>query len=146
MRPIPLKKYRRFFSTVYAVLGACLLLTSCDPMKAVIISNQTKENVSVLIVQDSDNPLPLGPEARTVFTLAANGDSSKASLLYGFGIFSREELAIFNSTITEIQIETDTDTCRVSGMDLRPFLPKRRLGIFNNFIKIKIRSCPSGAY
>lgn len=143
MRTIPLKKYRHFFSTVYCVLGASLLLTSCDPMKAVIISNQTKENVSVLIVQDSDNPLPLGPEGKIEITLAADGDKSEASLLYGFGNFSREQLSSFNSTITAIQVETDTDTCRVSGKDLRPFLPKRRLGVFNNSIEIKIRSCPS---
>ncbi len=141
-----LKRNSRPFLAVFLVLSFSICLTSCDPMKSVLISNQTKENVSVLIVQDSGNPLPLGPEAETEITLAADGDSSETRVIYGLGVFSKEELASFNSSITAIQVETDTDTCRVSGKELRPFLPKRRLGMFNNTIEIKIRNCPSGTY
>lgn len=141
-----LKPNSRPFLAVFLVLSFSICLTSCDPMKSVLISNQTKENVRIQIVQDPNNQLPLGPEAQTEIALAADGDSSETRVIYGLGVFSKEELASFNSMITEIHVETDTDTCSVSGDELRRFLPKKRLGMFNNTIEIKIRNCPSGTY
>lgn len=142
MKTIPLKKYRLYFFTACCALGTSLLLTSCDPMKSVLISNHTKKNASVQIVQNSNNQLPLGPENQTEITLSSDGDSSEIRIIYGLGIFSKAELVLFNSMITEIHVETDTDTCSVSGDALRRFLPKKRLGMFNNTIEIKIRNCP----
>jgi hypothetical protein len=40
----------------------CVTLTSCDPMKHVVISNQTKELVRIKIEQDTTNQLSLGQQ------------------------------------------------------------------------------------
>lgn len=129
-------------SIAFYVLSFSLLSTSCDPMKSVLISNQTNSDIRIEIVQDSNNQLALGTHSRTEIELAASGDSSETRLIYGLGVFSKEELKYFNSMVKEINIETDKDSCRISGDDLRPFLPRKRLGIFNNTIEIKIKNCP----
>ena len=119
----------------------CVTLTSCDPMKHVIISNHTKKLVTIQIEQDTTNQLSLGRQNEITYTLTSSGDSSEVGFIYGFGMFSKEDLISFNSMIHKITIDTEDEKCVLTGPELEEFLPKRRLGLLNNWLKIKIENC-----
>ena len=119
-----------------------LLLSSCDPVKNVLISNHTNTDVKVRILQGSTQQLSLGALARNGFALTKSGDGSFTRISYGLGVFSRKELKSFNLTIKQIEIKTVSDECTIIGDELRLYLPKKRLGLFNNIIEVKIKNCP----
>jgi hypothetical protein len=135
-----LNKTRSF--QVFVLLTGFILLTSCDPMKNILISNQTGENVNVVIIQDTTNQLSLGSETQVKFSLSTSGDSSSRRYIYGFGMFSEEELQSFNDMIKLIQIEGENDTCVIEGDDLLKVLPKKRHRLFKSELEIKIKNCP----
>lgn len=119
-----------------------LVLTGCDPMKSILILNKTGKNIRLSIQQDSTHLLSMGEVSSREFKLSGTGENSQARHIYGFGGFSKNELQAFNLMIKEIRIETHNDTCRISGGDLLKYLPKKRLGVFNNTLKLEVENCP----
>jgi hypothetical protein len=79
---------------------------------------------------------------RVNYTLTSSGDSSEVGFIYGFGIFSQEELTSFNSMIRKITITTAEKECDITGKHLYEYLPNKRRGLLNNWIKIRIVNCP----
>ena len=124
------------------ILTVSWILTSCDPMKNVLILNYTGQNVRVTITQDTTNHLSLGSKSQTNFKLAESGDSSSTRYVYGLGVFSKEELKSFKTMIKQIYIETESDTCKIKGVDLNEFLPHKRKRLFKSELEIKIKNCP----
>lgn len=119
-----------------------IVLTSCDPLKHVIISNETKELVTVQIKQDTTSQLSLGSKSEITYTLASSGDSSEVGFIYGHGMFTKDGLTSFNSMIQKITISSGDKSCEIYGEELKKYLPDKRRGIFNNWLKLKIKNCP----
>lgn len=134
--------YKRIFFQILIFLTSSLFLTSCDPMKNILISNKTGQNVQVSIVQDITNPLSLRADSIVKFKLSNSADSSSTRYIYGIGVFSKEELKSFKSMIKQIYIETESDTCVIKGDNLLEFLPQKRKRLFKNELEIKINNCP----
>lgn len=111
-------------------------------MKHALISNHTNTDVNIEIHQDSTNQMALGEEARVKFNLEASGNKSQVIFVYGLGVFSTEELSSFNSMIKAIEVETEGDTCKIKGEKLLRYLPRKRQGLFNNKLQIRIENCP----
>lgn len=125
------------------IIGLSMLtLISCDPMKHIIISNETNELITVQIEQDTTNQLSLGPKSELTYTLTSSGDSSEVGFIYGFGMFTKEELTSFNSMIHKVMISSGDKRCEISGEELKEYLPQKRRGLFNNWLKLKIKNCP----
>mgnify|MGYP000917982239 CR=1 FL=1 len=129
-------------STILYLFFFSLILTSCDPLKTVLVTNHSDMDVTVKILQDSTSELLLGPQALTEFELTQSEGGSSTRFNYGLGVFSREEVKVFNSTIKQIDIISESGGCTIVGDDLSKYLPKRRLGMYNNVIEIKIKKCP----
>ena len=141
----PKSNFHPIIQLRFVLITSVLLLfglTSCDPLKHVINSNQTKHHVTILIEQDTSNILALGNESILQYEFSATGDSSQVGWIYGFGNFSKEDLSTFKSMIKQITISRNGEKCVISGTDLEDLLPQRRRGLLNNYLKIKIKNCP----
>lgn len=90
MRNNILLKQRKIVVVLTIFLLICpLLLTGCDPMKNVLISNYTGKDVRIQIIQDSTNQLSLGPKTQAEFELMNTGDSSSTRYIWVWRVFKR---------------------------------------------------------
>ena len=126
---------------VFILLSLCSI-ASCDPVKNVLISNQTDKDVKVVIVQNATRQFSLGSGQQTQIELKKSGELANKRFSYGLGKFSKGELNLFNSSIQQIIIVSKNDSCVVEGDGLKDFLPKKRIGVYNSTIELKILNCP----
>lgn len=122
-------------------IGVSFFITSCDPAKTITICNLTNQNINITIQQDSTSDFLIGTKENFEYELNKSGKNSILGFYYGFGVFSEKELLEFNSSIRSISIASEVDTCIFQGNDLLNILPKKRLGILNNMIHIKLKNC-----
>ena len=129
-------------STLILIL---ILTTSCDVAKTLSIENSTETDITLRIFQKPRNEY-LGNEffsnkSDTIeHLLTSKGNNSQIKYLYGWGIWSKNDLKEMHQSINEIKIISNSDTIRLkSKEELSSILPSKRLGLWNNYLKIKIK-------
>jgi len=113
--------------------------------KTLSIENSTETDITLRIFQKPRNEY-LGNEffsnkSDTIeHLLTSKGNNSQIKYLYGWGIWSKNDLKEMHQSINEIQIISNSDTIRLkSKEELASILPSKRLGLWNNYLKIKIK-------
>ena len=134
-------KIKTLLLTSLILIGSMGII-SCDPMRSVQIKNKTGQDVRLKIIQDTTNLLSLDNKSVLELDLKSSGNLSTALFIDKFGNYSKQDLKSFNSMIKELRIETNSDTCIISGDELTNYLPKRRSKLFNNYLNLKIKKCP----
>ena len=128
-----------------ALIFVLALITSCDPAKTLFIKNKTGKDASIKIFQKSQieysgNKFFSNKSDTIEYSLTSSGNNSQIWYLYGFGIWSKNDLNEMHQSIKEIQIISKSDTTRLkSKEELNTILPRKRFGLLNNYLKIIIK-------
>lgn len=113
--------------------------TGCDPAKMILVSNKTKKDIQVRIIQNKNNIMNIGNTDTLKLALNSKHDGSEITFMNGIGIWSKQELELLNESVIEIQILSNNDTnIIVDKLALKKILPQKRSGLMNNILKINI--------
>lgn len=122
--------------TVLILIGFSLV--GCDIPGRLIIVNKTKQNVEVNL-----SSFPSSLNEMEMSKIELNKENSRAQFIYGFGGFSEQDFLDLYETLKEVRIISGADTTVVDEKEkLNTMLPKRRTGLFNSVMKIKIKNSP----
>jgi|GEM_PF-6586248 len=127
----------------FATLFLCILgLYSCDPVRTILVTNNSKKDISLRIVQDTSYYYNLGQEQVYQGQLSRSGDGSEEFFSYGMGTFLEKDVADIESMIKEIGIQHSEGSCTISGDVLSDYLSIKRKGLLKSTIVLKISKCP----
>ncbi|MEW7292618.1 hypothetical protein [Aquimarina sp. 2304DJ70-9] len=117
------------------------LLSSCDPAKKLIINNKTTNEISLKIVSDTENRLPVVSETDTHdYFLRQSGKDSKALFIYKMGTWGKQELDSIRETIVEVKVFTLTDTLSYKTQaELASIVSIKRKGLLKSVLKVVIK-------
>lgn len=121
-----------------------LLFTSCDPVRILTVENKTKNNVDIEIkLKDCEDHVIKALDKKYDFkeiTLGTNDNDRTASFIFGFGIWSKEDVKAINECTESITIkEAGKEIRQIKGKELKKYLPQKRSGLLNATLKIIIR-------
>ncbi len=124
---------------ILIIITFLVLTTGCDPTKMILVSNKTKNNIQVKIIQNKNNIMNTGNIDTLKLALNSKLDGSEMIFMYGIGIWSKQELELLNESVFEIQILSNNDTnIIVDKLALKKILPQKSSGLMNNILKINI--------
>ncbi|WP_187262492.1 hypothetical protein [Pontibacter beigongshangensis] len=115
-------------------------LVSCDPAKTLTIKNKMREDITIRVKVKPNSRYFFSESDSAEFSLIAKGMKSEVLIYYGFGFWTKSELTEIHNSIEEVQIISKSDTTNfTSKEELQFILPKRRRGLLNNFLEVKIK-------
>jgi hypothetical protein len=124
---------------ILIIIAFLILATGCDPAKMILVSNKTKKDIQVKIIQNNKNIMNIGNTDTLKLTLNSKNEGSEIAFISGIGIWSKHELELLNESVYEIQILSNNDTnIIVDKLALKKILPQKRSGLMNNILKINI--------
>lgn len=133
---------KTYFKTL---LGLILVinLSACDPARVLIIENETETKIEIEIeLKECENRFIQSLNDNNEFKNVTLGTTQREVIkayYFGLGGWSKEELGALIECTMSISIKEPGKSIRIiEGKELRNMLPKKRIGIFNNVMEIKI--------